>query len=68
MKGTKEANTLSQMVRSGYVARLRREKRTVNIAALREMFLLDDLKVIIRQMEVQDQELAQLKESLVGIL
>ncbi|MFA5447922.1 MAG: hypothetical protein WC233_06560 [Sphaerochaeta sp.] len=68
MKGAKEANTLSQMVRSGYVARLRREKQTVNIAALREMFLLDDLQVIIRQMELQDQELAQLKESLVGIL
>ncbi len=68
MQSEKGASTLSQMVRSGYIARLRKEGRAVNIAALREMFLLEGDRVTIQAMELPGEQLDVLKSSLVGII
>ncbi len=68
MQSEKSASTLSQLVRSGYIAQLRKEGRTVNIAALREMFLIEGDRVMIKGMELPAQQLAELKRSLIGII
>ncbi len=68
MTGSKDANTLSQMVRSGYIAKLRTAGERVAIAELREIFLLEDLQVIIQQLSLGESEVADLKISLQGIL
>ncbi|MCK9548893.1 MAG: hypothetical protein M0Q37_10325 [Sphaerochaeta sp.] len=68
MQSEKGASTLSQMVRSGYIARLRKEGKAVNIAALRQMFLLEGDQVTIHRMEVPGEQLSELKNHLVGII
>lgn len=68
MKSEKDASTLSQMVRSGYVANLRKEGKAVNIALLRQMFLLEGNQLIIKAMEVPHQGLVELKQHVVGMI
>ncbi len=68
MQSEKGASTLSQMVRSGYIAQLRKEGKAVNIAALRDMFLIEGDRVMIRAMDLPPDQLTELKRSLVGII
>lgn len=68
MQSEKGASTLSQMVRSGYIAQLRKEGKAVNIAALREMFLIEGDRVMIKAMDLPPDQLTELKRSLVGII
>lgn len=64
MQTPKGAQTLSQMVRSGYLAKLKREGRTFQIAELREMFLLEDDRVVIKHMDLSEDQMQQLYQSL----
>ena len=68
MDTPKLANTLSQMVRTGYLARLKREKVPYKIADLMKMFLIEDDLVTIKHMDLGEEQMASLRESLTGLL
>lgn len=68
MDTTKLASTLSQMVRSGYIARLKREKIPYKIADLMQMFLIEDDRVTIKHMELGKEQMQALRQSLTGML
>ncbi len=64
----KLATTLSQMVRTGYLARLKREKVPFKIADLMKMFLIEDDLVTIKHMDLGEEQMDNLKQSLSGLL
>ncbi len=68
MESPKLASTVSQMVRSGYLARLKKDKIPFTIAELKLMFLLDEDLVTIMRMPMSDAQMQLLKESLTGVL
>jgi hypothetical protein len=68
MESPKLASTLSQMVRSGYLARLKKEKIPYTIAELKQMFLLEEDLVTIQQMRLGEEQMQLLKQSLTGLL
>jgi len=68
METAKLATTLSQMVRSGYLARLKKDKIPFKLAELKLMFLLDEDLVTIMQMPLSDEQMLMLKQSLTGVL
>ena len=68
METPKLATTLSQMVRSGYLARLKKDKIPIKIAELKLMFLLDDDLVSIVEMPLSEEQMLLLKQSLTGVL
>ncbi|NBK20562.1 MAG: hypothetical protein EOM68_00875 [Spirochaetia bacterium] len=68
METPKLANTLSQMVRSGYLARLKKDKIPFKIADLKLMFLLDEELVSIVEMPLSEEQMQMLKQSLTGAL
>ncbi len=68
METPKLATTLSQMVRSGYLARLKKDKIPFKIAELKLMFLLDEDLVTIMQMPLSEEQMLLLKQSLTGVL
>ena len=68
METPKLANTLSQMVRSGYLARLKKDKISYKLAELKLMFLLDEDLVTIQQMPLGEEQMQLLKQSLTGVL
>jgi len=68
METPKLATTLSQMVRSGYLARLKKDKIPFKLAELKLMFLLDEDLVTIMQMPLSDEQMLMLKQSLTGVL
>ncbi|MBI9096638.1 MAG: hypothetical protein JEY71_17385 [Sphaerochaeta sp.] len=68
MDTPKLATTLSQMVRSGYLARLKKDKIPFKIAELKLMFLLDEDLVTIMQMPLSEEQMNLLKQSLTGVL
>ncbi len=68
MQSEKDASTLSQMVRSGYVATLRKEGKAVNIALLKQMFLLDGKRLLVKDMEVPPSALSALKRHVTDII
>ncbi len=68
MDTPKLAKTLSQMVRSGYLARLKREGVPFKIADLMQMFLIEDDLVTIKHMDLGEEQMNNLKQSLSGLL
>ncbi len=68
MENPKLATTLSQMVRSGYLARLKKDKIPFKIADLKLMFLLDDELVSIVEMPLSEEQMLLLKQGLTGVL
>ncbi|MDD4301445.1 MAG: hypothetical protein PHS03_03105, partial [Sphaerochaeta sp.] len=68
MDTPKLATTLSQMVRTGYLARLKREKIPFKIADLMKMFLIEDDLVTIKHMDLGEEQMNNLKQSLSGLL
>lgn len=68
MDTTRLASTLSQMVRTAYLARLKREKIPYTIADLMKMFLIEDDRVTIKQMELGEEQMQALRQSLGGML
>lgn len=68
MEEAKQANTLSQMVRSGYLARLKKERIPYTLTALKQMFLLDEDLVTILQMPLSEEQMKMMTQSLTGIL
>lgn len=68
MRSEKDASTLSQMVRSGYIATLRKEGKAVNIPLLRQMFLLEGTQLVIKGMDVPNEGLVELKRHLAGMI
>lgn len=68
MDTPKLANTLSQMVRTGHLARLKREKVPYKISDLMKMFLIEDDLVTIKHMDLGEEQMALLRESLTGLL
>ena len=68
MDTAKLASTLSQMVRSVYLARLKREKIPYKIADLMQMFLIEDDRVTIKHMELGEEQMQALRQSLTGML
>ena len=68
MENPKLAATLSQMVRSGYLARLKKDKIPFKIAELKLMFLLDEELVTIVQMPLSDEQMQMVKQNLTGVL
>lgn len=68
METPKLATTVSQMVRSGYLARLKKEKIPFKIAELKLMFLLDDDLVSLVEMPVSEEQMLLLKQGLTGVL
>lgn len=68
MESVKLATTLSQMVRSGYLARLKKDKIPFKIAELKLMFLLDDDLVSLVEMPLSEEQMLMLKQSLTGVL
>ena len=68
MENQKLATTLSQMVRSSYLGRLKKEKISFKIADLKLMFLLEDDLVTIEQMPLSEEQIQLLKQSLTRVL
>lgn len=68
MDTAKLASTLSQMVRTAYLARLKREKIPYKIADLMKMFLIEDDRVTIKHMELGEEQIQALRHSLTGML
>ncbi len=68
MDTTKLATTLSQMVRTGYLARLKREKISFKIADLMQMFMIKDDLVTIKHMDLGEEQMQVLRQSLTGML
>ncbi len=68
MDTAKLANTLSQMIRTGYLTRLKRDKVSFKIADLMQMFLIKDDLVTIKHMDLGDEQMNALKQSLTGML
>lgn len=68
METPKLATTLSQMVRSGYLARLKKDKVPFKLADLKLMFLLDEDLVSIVEMPLSEEQMQMLKQSLTGVL
>ena len=62
------ASTLSQMVRTGYMARLRREQIPFKIADLMKMFLIEEDRVTIKHMDLGEEQMQLLRDSLSGML
>ena len=68
MDSAKLASTLSQMVRSGYLARLKKDKIPFKIAELKLMFLLEEDLVTIVQMPLSEEQMQQIHQGLTGLL
>lgn len=68
MDSDKLANTLSQMVRTGYIARLRKDKISFKIADLMKMFTIENDIVMIKQMDLGNEQMELLQRSLTGLL
>jgi hypothetical protein len=68
MDTPKLANTLSQMVRSGYLARLKKDRIPFKIADLMQMFFIEDDLVTIKHMDVGEEQVQLIKQSLTGLL
>ncbi len=68
METEKLASTLSQMVRSGYLARLKRDKIPFKIAELKLMFLLEGDLVTIVEMPLSADQMQTLTQGLTGAL
>ncbi|NLZ77379.1 MAG: hypothetical protein GX911_05380 [Spirochaetales bacterium] len=68
MGDEKKAKTLSQMVRSGYIANLKKANRKYVIAELMKMFLLDGQLVTIKGIELTEEELSRILAGLDGLI
>ncbi|MDY0287978.1 MAG: hypothetical protein RBR15_04045 [Sphaerochaeta sp.] len=68
MESEKLATTVSQMVRSGYLARLKKDRIPFKIAELKLMFLLDDDLVTIFQMPLSEEQMQMVRQGLTGVL
>lgn len=68
MDTPKLANTLSQMVRSGYLARLKKDKIPFKIADLMKQFMIENDLVTIKNMELSDEQMQTLRQGLTGVL
>ena len=68
MDTSKLATTLSQMIRTGYLARLRKDKISFKIADLMKMFTIDNDRVMIKQMDLGNEQMELLQQSLTGLL
>lgn len=68
METPRLATTLSQMVRTGYLARLKRDKIPYKISDLMKMFLLEEDRVTIKHMDLGDEQMQLLRDSLGGML
>lgn len=68
MGDEKKAKTLSQMVRSGYIANLKKANRKYVIAELMKMFLLDGQLVTIKGITIQEDDLFKILSGLDGLL
>jgi hypothetical protein len=68
MDTPKLAGTLSQMVRTGYLARLKKDKIPYKIADLMKMFLIDDDLVTIKGMVLTDDQMGMLENNLTGLV
>jgi len=68
MESPKLATTLSQMVRSGYLAKLKKDKIPFKIAELKLMFLLDEDLVSLVEMPLSKEQMHLLEQSLTGVL
>ena len=68
MGDEKKAKTLSQMVRSGYIANLKKAKQSYVIAELMKMFLLDGQLVTIKGITIQKDELFKILSGFDGLL
>lgn len=68
MGDEKKAKTLSQMVRSGYIANLKKANQKYVIAELMKMFLLDGQLVTIKGIEIPEDELFKILAGLDGLI
>lgn len=68
MDTEKLANTLSQVVRTAHIARLRKEKIPFRIADLQQLFLVENDRVTIKHMELGEEQISLLRQSLTGML
>jgi hypothetical protein len=68
MDTSKLAGTLSQLVRTGYLARLKKEKIPFSIPELMKMFSIEDDLLTIEGMAVTDEQLGLLKQNLNGFV
>jgi len=68
MDTAKLASTLSQMVRTAYIARLKREKIPYKIADKKKKILIEDDRVTIKHMELGEEQMEALRHSLTGML
>ncbi len=68
MENPKLAATLSQMVRSGYLARLKKDRIPFKIAELKLMFLLDEDLVTIFQMPLSEEQMQMVRQGLTTVL
>ncbi|WP_320130821.1 hypothetical protein [uncultured Sphaerochaeta sp.] len=68
MDSAKLAQTLSQMVRTGYLARLKKDKVPYKIADLMKMFLIQDDLFTIKGMKLSEEQMDMLKQSITGFV
>ena len=68
MGDEKKAKTLSQMVRSGYIANLKKANQKYVIAELMKMFLLEGQLVTIKGIEIPEDELFKILAGLDGLI
>jgi hypothetical protein len=68
MDSAKLAGTLSQMVRTGYLARLKKDKIPYKIADLMKMFLIEGDLLTIKGMSLTDEQMGMLENNLTGLV
>lgn len=68
MSDEKKAKTLSQMVRSGYLANLKKANKSYVLADLMKMFLLDGQLVTIKGIPIEEDDLFKILSGLDGFL
>ena len=68
MDTPKLASTLSQMVRTGYLARLKKDKIPYKIADLMKMFLIEEDLLTIKGMSLTEEQMGMLKQNITGLV
>nr|WP_245535459.1 hypothetical protein [Sphaerochaeta pleomorpha] len=68
MDNPKLAQTLSQMVRTGYLARLKKEKVPYKIADLMKMFLIEGDLLTIKGMSLTEEQMGMLEQNITGLV
>lgn len=68
MEDEKKAKTLSQLVRSGYLANLKKANKSYVLSELMKMFLLDGQVVTIKGIEIEKDDLFKILSSLDSFL